>query len=290
MRTSGARGCVSHGRSGARGCCQPAPPDTGRHPPPDLGTHLPGAWRELVLTPAPHTPIPHLRTPSVSTVWSVAPSVATTTDPRRLRYWHRRRCRAGGAYTSGRRRRSPDVPRADVGAAPGGAPVGIVFGQGVVVPRAPSGIVPGRYRVTLTTLSPVVIRRSADGKTLVRVMPTASSLRASLTGREFLRRIGLTEVPAWTRDACLRDGRSRHPTRQRDTDGHWNAGDGGGTKRGRLARVARPGGQRQTLALLRCAEVVGLGGRVAVDSDACASRRWSVRTRRAPMRPTMPPR
>lgn len=266
LRTSGAER-MRKSRAIRRGevVARPAPPDTWQAPTPDLGTHLPGAWRELVLTPAPHTPIPHSH--AVSVHGMVSRAIGRDHDRTRADFvLAQAQVPSGwGVYfvDGADARRMSCAPMSGLHLE--GRPWGIAFGQGVVVPRAPSGIVPGRYRVTLTTLSPVVIRRSADGKTLVRVMPTASSLRASLTGREFLRRIGLTEVPAWTRDACL--VMVGHDTRRDsvDTDGHWNAGDGGGH-----GRVVGWSGSLDlevnavTLALLRCAEVVGLGGRVAV--------------------------
>lgn len=245
----------------------PAPPDLWAAPGPDLGTHLPGAWRELVLNPPPAVPIPHTHATSLHGI--ACRSVGLEHDRTRADFVLRQdRVRSGwGVYfvdgAVARRLSCAPMPGLHLE----GRPWGICYGPGVVVPRAPSHIPAGRYRVTLTTLSPVVIRRSADGKTLVRIAPTAASLRASLTGLEFFRRLGWTErkPPAWTRDVVLL--LCGHDTRRErvDSDGHWNAGDGQGhgfvTGWSGTVEIETnaPG-----LALLRCAEVVGLGGRVAV--------------------------
>ena len=245
----------------------PATPDLWSVPGPDLGTHLPGAWRELVLDPPPAVPIPHTHATSIHGI--VCRSIGLDHDRTRADFVLRQeRVRSGwGVYfidgAVARRLSCAPMPGLHLE----GRPWGICYGPGVVVPRAPSGLPAGRYRVTLTTLSPVVIRRSADGKTLVRLTPTAASLRASLTGLEFFRRLGWTErkPPAWTRDVVLL--LCGHDTRRDrvDSDGHWNAGDGQGhgfvtgwSGTVEIETIA-PG-----LALLRRAEVVGLGGRVAV--------------------------
>lgn len=243
------------------------PPDPWAAPSPDAGTHLPGAWRELVFSPAPHTPIPHTHVTSVHGVVSTA--IGRDHDRTRADFVLAQASVPSGwgvYFVDG-----ADARRMSCAPMPGlhleRRPWGVAFGQGVVVPRRPAPILPGRTTVEVTTLSPVCIRRSADGKTLVRITPTGAAIRNSLTGLEFLRRCGLAdrERPAWTKDAALilLDHDARRDAIE--VNGHWNAGDGSGhdhvvgwTGTVRLAVNA------VTLWLLRHAEIVGLGGRVAV--------------------------
>jgi|GEM_PF-2674800 len=242
-----------------------APPDPWAAPSPVAGPHLPGAWRELVFDPAPRVPLPHGHALTVHGIVSHALGRDHRRDRADFVLAQARVPSGWGVYFVD----GADARRMSCAPMPGlhldGRPWGICFGPGVVVPKVPP-VAPGRYTVRLTTLTPVVIRRTVDGKTLVRVGPTAPSLLASLTGLEFLRRAGLaTTTPlAWTRDACvvLLD----HDTRRQslDTAGHWHTSDEGG--HGRV--VGWQGDvtlevNAVALWLLRVAEVVGLGGRVA---------------------------
>lgn len=231
-----------------------------------VGTHLPGAWRELVFRPAPHTPIPHSHVTSIHGI--VSHALGRNHDPTRADFvlaqapvpsgW--------GVYLVD----GTDARRLSCAPMPGlhleGRPWGVCFGPGVVTPKRPAPVAPGRYEVEIVTFSPVCIRRSADGRTLVRLIPTASALRSSLTGLEFLRRCGLADrvLPPWTRDAAMI--LLGHDTRRdsAEVDGHWNAGDG--TGHGRVVGwtgTVRMEVNAVALWLLRHAEVVGLGGRVA---------------------------
>lgn len=243
-----------------------APPDPWAAPSPPAALHLPGAWRELVFDPAPRVPLPHSQALTVHGI--VSHAVGRDHDRTRADFvLAQARVPSGwGVYFVD----GADARRMSCAPMPGlhldGRPWRICFGPGVVVPKVPP-VAPGRYAVRLTTLTPVVIRRTVDGKTLVRVAPTAPSLRASLTGLEFLRRAGLvtTTLPAWVSDLCVVMG--RHDTRRQslDTHGHWHTSDETGHGRvvgwqGDVDLEVNAVG----LYLLRVAEVVGLGGRVAV--------------------------
>jgi hypothetical protein len=233
---------------------------------PEAGTHLPGAWRELVFQPAPHRPIPHGHVTSIHGIVSRALGL----DHSRT---HADFVLAQAPVPSGWCVYLVDADaarRLSCAPMPGlhleGRPWGVCFGPGVAIPRRPAPVAPGRYLVEVTTLSPVCIRRSSDGRTLVRITPTASSLRASLTWLEFLRRCGLAgrTLPPWCADAevALLDQDTRRQSVE--TDGHWNAGDGSG--HGHV--VGWTGSvwlevSAVALWLLRHAETVGLGGRVA---------------------------
>jgi hypothetical protein len=245
----------------------PAPaPDPWQAPCPEAGTHLPGAWRELVLTPAPRTPIPHTHVTSIHGIVSAA--VGQDHSRRRADFVLTQASvpSGWGAYfvdgAVARRLSCAPMPGLNLE----GRPWGICFGPGVVTPKRPAPVTPGRTTVEVTTLSPVVIRRSSDGKTLVRVVPTGASILRSLTGLEFLRRCGLadTESPPWTREATLI--LLDHDTRREavEVNGHWNAGDGSGHDRiAGWTGTVRLAVNAVTLWLLRHAEIVGLGGRVA---------------------------
>lgn len=243
-----------------------APPDPWAAPSPPAALHLLGAWRELVFDPAPRVPLPHSQALTVHGI--VSHAVGRDHDRTRADFvLAQARVPSGwGVYFVD----GADARRMSCAPMPGlhldGRPWRICFGPGVVVPKV-LPVAPGRYAVRLTTLTPVVIRRTVDGKTLVRVAPTAASIRASLTGLEFLLRAGLatTTPPAWVGDLCVVMG--RHDTRRQslDTHGHWHTSDETGHGRvvgwqGDVDLVVNAVG----LYLLRVAEVVGLGGRVAV--------------------------
>lgn len=277
LRTGG-RERMRASRARARGEAPPAPgtppmrktapaaPDPWAAASPEAGTHLPGAWRELVFDPAPHSPIPHTHVSSVHGIVSTA--IGQAHDRTRADFvLGQASVRSGwGVYfvdgATARRMSCAPMPGLHLER----RPWGVCFGPGIVTPRRPAPVAPGRYTVEVTTLSPVVIRRTVDGKILVRIAPTAPSLRASLTGLEFLRRCGLADkdVPAWTRDAAL--VLVDHHTRRdaAEVHGHWNAGDGAG--HGRIVGwtgTVTVEVNAVTLWLLRHAEIVGLGGRVA---------------------------
>lgn len=232
---------------------------------PEAGTHLPGAWRELVFDPTPHTPIPHSHASSLHGVVSTALGRDhDRTDATFVLSQARVPSGWGVYFVDG-----ADARRLSCAPMPGlhleRRPWGICFGPGVVTPRRPSAVAPGRYTVTVTSLTPVSIRRTVDGQRRVRVTPTAAGLRSTLTGLEFLRRAGLasTKAPAWARDVAL--VLIGHDTRRESAEvcGHWMDDDGRGRIVGWTGTVTLEV-NAVALWLLRHAEIVGLGGRVGL--------------------------